>query len=136
MARTELRNQARQFRCRTRTCAPSGEAKALIASKLGARGKSASKGYEDILLLIEQMKESNVWKNNVKGFLFKGDIPTGMRSRITSFATSNGWMVTLGKRIVKYGTILRGGRLNRRHLLIFGYYRGNRGKVYCSLTII
>ena len=136
MARAELRNQATKFRCRTRTCAPSGEAKALIASKLGARGKSASKGYRDILTLVDQMKESNVWEGSIKGYLFRGDIPTGMRSRITSFATSNGWMVTLGKRIVKYGTIIRGGKLNRRHLLIFGYYRGGRGKVYCSLTVI
>jgi hypothetical protein len=61
-----------------------------------------------------------------------------MKSAITSFAVSNGWQITLGRRIVKYGIIIRGGKLNKRHLLIFGKYRGKgmTSKAYCSLTII
>jgi len=138
MAKREIVNTAKQFRCRTRTCAPSSEAKALIASKLGARGKSKSKGYDEILQLVELMKESNVWGAGLKGYLFRGDISTGMKSAITSFAVSNGWQITLGRRIVKYGIIIRGGKLNKRHLLIFGKYRGKgmASKAYCSLTII
>ena len=132
----DLRNNARVVACRTRTCAPSGEARALIAAKLGRNGKSKDKGYQDILAIVEKMKESNVWDGNIKGYLFKGSISTSIRSSITSFATSDGWQRTNGKRIVKYGIIIRGGKTNRRHLLIFGYYRGTPNRVYCSLTII
>lgn len=133
-----LTNSVKTFRCRTRTCAPSGEVKALIASKLGQGGKANSKGYAEILELVELMKESNVWTGRIKGYLFRGDITTAMKSAITAFVVANGWQVTLGNRIIKYGTIIQGGRLNRKHLLIFGRYRtkGSGNKVYCSLTII
>ena len=138
MAKRQIVNTARQFRCRTRTCAPSSEAKALLSSKLGARGKSNSKGYSEIMELVGLMKESNVWGAGLKGYLFRGDISTSMKSAVTSFAVSNRWQITLGRRIIKYGIIVRGGKLNKRHLLIFGKYRGKGmgGKAYCSLTII
>lgn len=133
-----VNNTARKFRCSSRTCAPSGEAKALIASELGKGGKSKDKGYADLLGLVESMKESNVWKGRIKGYLFRGDITTGMKSSITAFVVANGWQITLGERVIKYGTVIQGGRLNRKHLLIFGRYRtkGSGNKVYCSLTII
>jgi hypothetical protein len=133
-----LTNSVKAFRCRTRTCAPSGEAKALIASNLGQGGKADSKGYAELLELVKLMKESNVWTGRIKGYLFRGDITTAMKSAITAFVVANGWQVTLGNRIIKYGTIIQGGRLNRKHLLIFGRYRtkGSGNKVYCSLTII
>lgn len=131
-------NTAQRFRCGSRTCAPSGEAKALIASELGQGGKADSKGYAELLELVELMKESNVWTGRIKGYLFRGDITTAMKSAITAFVVANGWQITLGNRIIKYGTIIQGGRLNRKHLLIFGRYRtkGSGNKVYCSLTII
>lgn len=136
--RKPITNTAKVFRCRTRTCAPSAESKALIASKLGANGGNSTKGYAEIIQLVELMKESNVWGAGLKGYLFRGDISTAVRSAITSFAVSKGWQITLGRRIIKYGTIIRGGKLNKRHLLIFGRYRekGMAGKAYCSLTII
>jgi hypothetical protein len=113
----------------------------LISAKLGRGGKSEQRGYEEILSLVSKMVESNVWGGNIKGYFFKGTIETGMRSAILSFARSNGWQQTTGKRIIKYGTIIRGGRLGwlgmgKKHLLIFGYYRGTPNRVYCSLTIL
>lgn len=132
----KLRNNARVTACRTRTCAPSSEAKALIATKLGKNGKSDSKGYKEVLQLVDLMKESNVWGGSTKGYFFKGSIDTSMKSAITSFANSNSWQRTMGQRIIKYGTIIRGGKQNKRHLLIFGYYRGTPNRIYCSLTII
>ncbi len=131
-----LRNNARVVSCRSKTCSPSSEARALLALKLGRNGKSESKGYQEILSIIEKMNESNVWGGQVKGYFFRGTIDTSMRSAIVSFATSNGWQRTNGTRIIKYGTIVRGGKQNRRHLLIFGYYKGTPNRVYCSLTII
>ena len=131
-----LRNNARVTACRTRTCAPTGEMKALLAAKLGKNGKADSKGYKEILQLVELMKESNVWGGSTKGYFFKGTIDTSMRSAITAFAASNSWQRTMGQRIIKYGTIVRGGKQNKRHLLIFGYYRGTPNRAYCSLTVI
>jgi hypothetical protein len=130
------RNNARVVACRTRTCAPASDVKALLAAKLGKDGKSDSRGYSDIITLVGKMKESNVWGGSIKGYLFKGSVDTSMKSGITSFATSNGWQRTNGNRIIKYGTIIRGGKSGRRHLLIFGYYKGTPNRVYCSLTII
>lgn len=131
-----LRNNARVTRCRTSTCAPTGEMKALIAAKLGKGGKSDDRGYSEILALVDKMVESNVWGGSIKGYLFKGSVDTGTRSAVTGFARNNGWQQTNGKRIVKYGIIVRGGKQNRRHLLIFGYYRGTPNRAYCSLTVI
>jgi len=108
----------------------------LLATKLGKNGKSDSRGYKEVLQLVDLMKESNVWGGSTKGYFFKGSIDTSMKSAITSFANSNGWQRTMGQRIIKYGIIIRGGKQNKRHLLIFGYYRGTPNRVYCSLTII
>jgi hypothetical protein len=110
--------------------------KALLATKLGKGGKSGSKGYKEILELVDAMKESNVWEGSTKGYFFKGTIDTSMKSAITSFAMSNGWQRTMGQRIIKYGIIVRGGKQNKRHLLIFGYYKGTPNRAYCSLTVI
>lgn len=132
----EVRNTARVVGCQSRTCAPSREVKALLAAKLGRNGKADSKGYKEILDLVDSMKESNVWGGSTKGYFFKGTIDTSMKSKITSFAMSNGWQRTMGERIIKYGKIIRGGKQNKRHLLIFGYYRGTPNRAYCSLTII
>jgi len=138
VARIAITNQAKQFRCFSRTCAPTGEAKALIASELGKEGGSRARGYPELLELVELMKESNVWKGRIKGYLFRGDITSAMKSAITAFVVSKGWQITLGERVIKYGTVIEGGRLNRKHLLIFGRYRtrGSGNKVYCSLTIL
>lgn len=138
VARIAITNQAKQFRCFSRTCAPTGEAKALIASELGKEGGSKARGYPELLELVELMKESNVWKGRIKGYLFRGDITSAMKSAITAFVVSKGWQITLGERVIKYGTVIEGGRLNRKHLLIFGRYRtrGSGNKVYCSLTIL
>lgn len=136
MAKKSLTNKARAFRCRTKRCAPTGEMKALLSSKLGSGGKSDSKGFVELFQLIDLMKESNVWGGSVKGYLFRGDITSGMKGKIISFAVSNGWQITLGRRIVKYGIIVKGGKLSRRHLLIFGYYREKPSTAYCSLTVI
>lgn len=137
-ARIAITNQAKQFRCFSRTCAPTGDAKALIASELGKEGGSRARGYAELLELVELMKESNVWKGRIKGYLFRGDITSAMKSAITGFVVNKGWQITLGERVIKYGTIIEGGRLNRKHLLIFGRYRtrGSGNKVYCSLTIL
>lgn len=109
----------------------------MLASKLGSRGKSKSSGYAELMELIGLMKESNIWEGSIKGYFFKGNIPTSMKSKITSFALSNRWKVTNGVRIIKYGKIITGGtKRSAKHLLIFGQYRGGRGKVYCSLTIL
>lgn len=132
----KIRNNARVTACRSRACAPTGEMKALLAVKLGKNGKSDNRGYNEILELVNLMKESNVWGGSTKGYFFKGKIDTSMRSAITSFAMSNGWQRTVGERIIKYGIIVRGGKQNRRHLLIFGYYKGVPNKAYCSLTVI
>ena len=132
----KLRNTARVIACRTRACEPSSGVKALLATKLGKNGKSDSRGYKEVLQLVDLMKESNVWGGSTKGYFFKGSIDTSMKSAITSFANSNGWQRTMGQRIIKYGIIIRGGKQNKRHLLIFGYYRGTPNRVYCSLTII
>lgn len=138
MARA-TKNKAKTISCRSKSCAPSANVKALIAAKLGGRGKSENRGYSEILDLIDNMVESNVWGGNIKGYFFKGTVETGIRSAILSFARGNSWKQTTGKRIVKYGTIIRGnskGSFGKRHLLIFGYYRGTPNKIYCSLTII
>jgi len=136
-----LRNNARTIGCRSRSCVPSADVKALIAAKLGRGGKSEDRGYKEILSLIDRMVESNVWGGSIKGYFFKGTVETGTRSAILSFARGNNWKQTTGKRIVKYGIIIRGGALGwlglgKKHLLIFGYYRGTPNKIYCSLTII
>lgn len=130
------RNYARVMGCRSSTCAPSSTVQALLASKLGKSGKSETKGYTQLLSLVKKMKESNVWGGSITGYLFKGTIDTSTRSGIVSFASSNGWQQTNGRLIVKYGTIIRGGKQNKRHLLIFGYYKGKPNRAYCSLTII
>lgn len=135
MAKT-LQNKAKKVSCRSKTCAPTVEVKALLASKLGKGGKSDSRGYKEILSIVDSMVESNVWEGSISGYFFKGTVETGMKSAITSFARSNGWKQTMGKRIIKYGIMIRGGKIGKKHLLIFGYYRGTPNRVYCSLTII
>lgn len=136
--RSNIVNVARQFNCLTRTCAPTGGMKAVLSAELGQKGKNKDKGFTALFQLIDLMKESNVWGTKVKGYLFKGDISTQMKSAITSFAVSSGWQVTLGQRIIKYGIIVQGGQFNRKYLLIFGRYRtkGSGNTVYCSLTVI
>lgn len=134
---TNLRNTARSKNCRSKGCAPSDEVKAMLASKLGRGGKSKTDGYKDLMTILGSMKESNIWEGSIEGYFFKGSIPTGMKSNIISFALTNGWKMTTGKRIVKYGKIYTGGtKRTRKHLLIFGFYRGGKGMAYCSLTIL
>jgi hypothetical protein len=132
-----LRNTARTKNCRSEGCSPSDEVKAILSSKMGRGGKSKDKGFNDLMTLIGAMKESNIWEGSIQGYFFKGNIPTSMKSSIMSFALNSGWKMTSGKRIVKYGKIYTGGtKRSRKHLLIFGYYKGGRGMAYCSLTII
>ena len=104
--------------------------------KLGRAGKNKIRGYEDILSLIGAMKESNIWGGGIRGFFFKGRVETSIRSNVVSFASSNRWQQTNGTRVIKYGKIIRVGKTNKRHLLIFGYFRKSPNTVYCSLTIL
>jgi hypothetical protein len=108
----------------------------MLAMKLGADRKYNSRGYPEILSLINSMKESNVWSGSIRGYFFRGTVETKIRTAVISYASSNGWQRTVGTRIIKYGTIIRGGKGNKKHLLIFGYHRKRLNKVYCSLTII
>ena len=133
---SKLRNYARVALCRSESCKVDDDTKAMLAMKLGARGKSKGRGYDEILSLIRSMKESNVWAGSITGFFFKGTVESKIRTAATSYASSNGWQRTVGTRIIKYGTIIRGGKGNKKHLLIFGYHRKRLNKVYCSLTII
>lgn len=122
--------------CRSESCKVSDETKAILAMKLGARGKSKDNGYGELMSLVNAMKESNVWGGSIKGYFFKGRVDTSVRSAVVSYASSNKWQRTMGTRVIKYGIIVRGGKGNKRHLLIFGYHRKAQNKVYCSLTIL
>jgi len=133
---SKLRNYARTAMCRSESCKVDDDTKAMLAMKLGARGKNKSSGYDEIISLIGSMKESNVWGGSITGYFFRGTVDTKVRSGVTSYASSNKWQRTMGTRVIKYGTIIRGGKGNKKHLLIFGYHRKKQNKVYCSLTII
>ena len=132
----KLRNNARVTLCKSESCKVADETQAAIAMKLGKNGKSKRRGYNEILSLIGSMKESNVWEGSIKGYFFKGRVDTSLRSAVVSFATSDRWQQTNGARVIKYGTIIRVGKGNKRHLLIFGYFRGSPNRAYCSLTIL
>ena len=132
----KLRNYAKEMLCRSESCKVSDETKAILAMKLGARGKSSNRGYAQLMSLINAMKESNVWGGSIKGYFFRGRVDTSVRSAVVSYASANKWQRTMGTRVIKYGIIVRGGKLNKRHLLIFGYHRKTQNKVYCSLTIL
>ena len=132
----KLRNYAKEMLCRSESCKVSDETKAMLSMKLGARGKSSNRGYAQLLSLINAMKESNVWGGSIKGYFFRGRVDTSVRSAVVSYASANKWQRTMGTRVIKYGIIVRGGKGNKRHLLIFGYHRKAQNKVYCSLTIL
>lgn len=132
----KLRNNARVTLCKSASCKVEDETQAAIAMKLGRNGKNKRRGYQEILSLIGSMKESNVWDGSIRGYFFKGRVDTSLRSAVVSFATSDGWQQTNGARVIKYGTIIRVGKANKRHLLIFGYFRGSPNRAYCSLTIL
>lgn len=132
----KLRNYAKEMLCRSQSCKVDDETKAMLAMKLGARGKSKGNGYDQLMSLVGAMKESNIWGGSIKGYFFKGRVDTGIRSAVVSYASSNKWQRTMGTRVIKYGIIVRGGKNKKRHLLIFGYHRKAQNKVYCSLTIL
>lgn len=132
----KLRNYAKEMLCRSQSCKVDDETKAMLSMKLGARGKSKNSGYNELMSLVNAMKESNIWSGSIKGYFFKGRVDTSVRSAVVSYASANKWQRTMGTRVIKYGIIVRGGKGNKRHLLIFGYHRKAQNKVYCSLTIL
>lgn len=81
------------------------------------------------------MKESNIWGGSVRGYFFKSTLRGTDRRSILSFVSSKGWKLTTGRRVIKYGTYMRGGP-GGDYLLIFGYYRGDSSNIYASLTIL
>lgn len=130
-----LRNYARVSNCRSRTCAPSTPAKAFISTRLGRSGGDKVAGFQELMTLVASMKESNIWEGSVRGYFFKSTLRPTDRRNILSFVSSKGWKLTTGRRIVKYGTYMRGGP-GGDYLLIFGYYRGDTSNIYASLTIL
>ena len=129
-----IRNSARTYLCRSSECAPDEDQMAAVSKYLGKGGKSNQGGYKHLIDLVGRMKESNVWKGSIKGYFFKGSIPTKMKSDIQSYAQSAGWQSKTTKRMTKRGILWRAK--GKRYLLIFANYRGAGNKIYCSLTII
>ena len=77
-----IRNSARTYLCRSSECAPDEDQMAAVSMYLGKGGKSNQGGYKHLIDLVGRMKESNVWKGSIKGYFFKGSIPTKMKSDI------------------------------------------------------
>lgn len=130
----EIRNTARRRACRSSECKPSGKEMAAVSKHLGKANKSKHPGYADILALVGMMKESNVWKGSIKGYFFKGTIPTKMKSNIESYARTARWDIRLTPKTHKHGVLWR--ELGKKYLLIFATYKGMGNRIYCSLTII
>jgi len=129
-----IRNSARTYLCRSENCAPDEDQMAAVSMHLGKSGKANLPGYKHLMDLVGRMKESNVWKGSIRGYFFKGSIPTGMKSNIQSYARTAGWQSKTTKRMNKRGILWRSK--GKRYLLIFANYRGTGNKIYCSLTII
>lgn len=129
-----IRNSARTFRCRSENCTPDEDQLAAVSMYLGKQGKAKLPGYKHLMDLVGRMKESNVWKGSIKGYFFKGSIPTSMKSDIQSYASAASWQKKTTKRMSKSGILWRSK--GKRYLLIFASYRGMGNRIYCSLTII
>lgn len=129
-----IRNNARTKMCRSKECAPDEDQLATVSVQLGKAGKSKLAGFGHLMELVKSMKESNVWKGSIKGYFFKGTIPTKMKSEIDSYTKTSRWKNTTTKRMMKSGILWRSK--GKRYLLIFGKYRGAGNRIYCSLTII
>ena len=129
-----IRNTARTYLCRSEECAPDDDQKAAVSMYLGKMGKSELPGYNHLIDLVGRMKESNVWKGTIKGYFFKGSVPTKMKSDIQAYARTAGWKTKTTKRMTKSGILWRSK--GKKYLLIFAVYRGIGSKIYCSLTVI
>jgi hypothetical protein len=129
-----IRNTARTHLCRSKECSPDDDQMAAVSVYLGKMGKSDLAGYKHLLDLVGRMKESNVWKGAIKGYFFKGTIPTKMKSEIQSYARTAKWQSKTTKRMTKSGILWR--TKGKKYLLIFAVYRGMGNKIYCSLTVI
>lgn len=120
--------------CRSTECKPTPDQMAAVSKNLGKTNKSQLPGYADLMKLVGMMKESNVWEGRIKGYFFKGTIPTKMKSNIESYARTARWDIRNTPKTKKNGTLWRDG--GKKYLLIFATYRGMGNRVYCSLTII
>lgn len=130
----EIRNTARRRACRSSECKPSGNEMAAVSKHLGKANKSQEPGYADLIKLVGMMKESNVWEGSIKGYFFKGTIPTKMKSNIESYARTARWEIRPTPKTKKQGILWRDK--GKKYLLIFATYKGMGNRVYCSLTII
>jgi hypothetical protein len=135
MTMESIRNYARVTNCRSKSCSPSNPAKAFLSAKVGQYGASNYQGFDQLMSVVANMKESNIWGGSVRGYFFKGTVKGTDRRNILSFVSRSGWKLTTGRRIVKYGKFIKGGP-GGNYLLIFGYYRGDASQVYASLTIL
>lgn len=107
---------------------------AAVSKHLGKANKSILPGYEKLLQLVGMMKESNVWKGTIKGYFFKGTVPTKVKSDIEGYARTARWEIRQTPKTKKQGILWRDG--GKKYLLIFATYKGLGNRVYCSLTII
>jgi hypothetical protein len=130
----KIRNTARQMKCRSSECKPSGDEMAAVSKHLGKAGKAQLPGHKHLVDLVGRMKESNVWKGSIKGYFFKGTVPTKMKSDIESYARTARWKVRPTPKTKKQGILWR--ERGKKYLLIFATYKGAGNRVYCSLTII
>jgi hypothetical protein len=130
----EIRNTARRKACRSSECKPSGDEMAAVSKHLGKAGKSQLPGYKSLMELVGMMKESNVWTGTIKGYFFKGTIPTKIKSDIEAYARTAKWKVRPTPKTKKQGILWR--EKGKKYLLIFATYKGVGNRVYCSLTII
>jgi hypothetical protein len=130
----EIRNTARKAKCRSNECKPSGEELAAVSKHLGKAGKNQLPGHKALVDLVAMMKESNVWKGSIKGYFFKGTVPTKMKSNIEAYARTARWKIRPTPRTKKQGILWR--ESGKKYLLIFATYKGIGNRVYCSLTII
>lgn len=130
----EIRNTARRKACRSTECKPSSDEMAAVSKHLGKANKSKLPGYEKLLQLVGMMKESNVWKGTIKGYFFKGTVPTKVKSDIEGYARTARWEIRQTPKTKKQGILWRDG--GKKYLLIFATYKGLGNRVYCSLTII
>lgn len=129
-----IRNTARTKLCRSDECRPDDDQRAAVSVQLGKQGRAELPGYNRLMELVELMKESNVWKGSIKGYFFKGTVPTKVKSDIQAFARTAGWQQTTTKRMTKTGILWR--TKGKKYLLIFASYRGLGNRIYCSLTVI
>ena len=129
-----IQNYARVQKCQSADCSPDSDQMAEVSMHLGKRGKSKMAGFNHLNKLVSMMKESNVWTGSIKGYFFRGTIPTKMKSEIQEYSRVAGWQSKTTKRMSKSGILWRAK--GKRYLLIFATYRGMGNRIYCSLTII